>query len=128
MQGRHKLIALGAVIGTVASLTLALPSIVPEALADEQPLKTLYSAKNQVLDYLNGPEELYKPQWTVEDYVATEVANTGVVRKIGYGRTSFVTIAETATGTYSSDGLNSPHFRYPGIHKQNRPTQLGMVG
>src|SRR6188768_3556107 len=113
MQGKYKLIALGALIGTVVSLTLALPSVVPDALADEQPLKTLDSARHQVLDLLNGQDEFYKPEWTVEDSVASDIDHVSVVRKIEYGRTSFVTIAETATGTYSSDGLASPNFRYP---------------
>jgi hypothetical protein len=38
------------------------------------------------------------------------------VKKIGYGRISFVNVATTSSGVYSSEGLFSPHFRYPGIH------------
>lgn len=41
--------------------------------------------------------------------------STNVVRKVGYGRTSFVTINTTATGVYSTDGLVSPNVRYPGV-------------
>jgi len=40
------------------------------------------------------------------------------VKKIGYGQTSFVNIMTTTTGTYSSDGLVSRNFRYPGIYTQ----------
>ena len=40
------------------------------------------------------------------------------VRKIGYGRTSLVNILTTSSGTYSSEGMVSPHIRYPGIHTE----------
>jgi hypothetical protein len=44
--------------------------------------------------------------------------SASTVRKIGYGRTHFVEVATTATGTYSTDGLASPNVRYPGIFKE----------
>lgn len=47
--------------------------------------------------------------------VSLEPISSSVVRKVGYGRVTEVNIATTATGTYSSDGLASPHVRYPGI-------------
>jgi hypothetical protein len=58
---------------------------------------------------------------TYEDSVSTEPVSQASVRKIGYGQTSFVQIAMTATGTYSSEALYSPNFRYPGIHVKDVP-------
>lgn len=47
--------------------------------------------------------------------VSLEPESSATVRKIGYGRTSFVTVSTTSSGTYSTDGLASPYVRYPGI-------------
>lgn len=58
---------------------------------------------------------------TYEDGVSTEAMSTDVVRKIGYGRTSFVNISTTSSGTYSSDGMTSPHILYPGVHVEQVP-------
>lgn len=58
---------------------------------------------------------------TYEDGVTTKADGTSVVRKIGYGKTSFVNITTTASGTYSSDGMTSPHVLYPGIHVEEVP-------
>ncbi len=41
------------------------------------------------------------------------------VRKIGYGHVETVEIVTTATGTYSSDGLASPHVLYPGVEAKS---------
>jgi hypothetical protein len=60
--------------------------------------------------------EFVKPDWEIESWVSTDVHSRQTVRKIGYGLTEFVDIVTTSTGTYSSDGLSSPHIRYPGIH------------
>jgi hypothetical protein len=106
----------GAVIGSLAAGLLALPTLLPPAFGDEQPMKTLTSTADELWPQPIDVAGLVKPDFTVEPTVATEVLHRSTVRKIGYGKTSFVTIAETATGTYSSDGLNSPHVLYPGIH------------
>ena len=47
--------------------------------------------------------------------VSLEPLSQASVTKIGYGRTTEVSVATTASGTYSSDGLTSRHIRYPGI-------------
>lgn len=52
---------------------------------------------------------------TTADWVSLDPISSTTVRKIGYGRVTEVSIATTATGTYSSDGMVSPHVRYPGI-------------
>jgi hypothetical protein len=46
------------------------------------------------------------------------VKRTQVVKKIAHGRTSSVTVVTTPSGTYSTDGLLSPHVQYPGIEKK----------
>jgi hypothetical protein len=117
MQSKWKYTALGALVGTVASAVFALPAIVPHAWADEQPLKTLQSAKHQVLTLFDRDMDLFKPQWSAEPSVSQEVISTHVVRKIEAGQTSFVSVVTTPSGVYSSDGLDSPHVRYPGIHR-----------
>ena len=58
--------------------------------------------------------------------VSFDPTSTTVVRKIGYGRTSFVTIATTPTGVYSTDGLASVHVRYPGVF--TAPVRLAAFG
>jgi hypothetical protein len=125
---KFRMVTLGALLGTVASVTLALPSIVPHSMADEQPLKSMYDAKDTVLETIFGRDtDFVKPKWTVEDSVSTEVLHSSTVRKIEYGRTSFVTIATTATGVYSSDGLDSPNIRYPGIHDNGTDRGFGKL-
>ncbi|AEQ50599.1 hypothetical protein [Pelagibacterium halotolerans] len=49
------------------------------------------------------------------DTVSLEPVSSAIVRKVGYGHVREVNIATTSSGTYSSDGLVSPHVLYPGI-------------
>lgn len=49
------------------------------------------------------------------DSVSLEPISSSIVRKVGYGHVRDVSIATTSSGTYSSDGLVSPHVLYPGI-------------
>lgn len=49
------------------------------------------------------------------DSVSLEPVSSAMVRKVGYGHVRDVNIATTSSGTYSSDGLVSPHVLYPGI-------------
>lgn len=116
MSQKFRPLLAGAVIGSLAAGLLALPNLLPAALADEQPLRTLLSTADELMPPPFDVAGLVKPDFTLEPSVSTEVLHSSTVRKIGYGRTTFVTIAETASGTYSSDGLASPHVRYPGIH------------
>jgi hypothetical protein len=51
-----------------------------------------------------------------EPGVSLEADDSSVIRKIAYGRTSFVTVATTESGVYSSEALTNPHVRYPGIY------------
>ncbi|WP_417580147.1 hypothetical protein [Pelagibacterium sp.] len=47
--------------------------------------------------------------------VSLEPIASAIVRKVGFGHVWDVNIATTSSGTYSSDGLVSPHVLYPGI-------------
>lgn len=49
------------------------------------------------------------------DGVATAPIKTMRVKKIEFGRVSYVDILTTASGTYSSDGIASPQISYPGV-------------
>ena len=119
MQNKWKYAAVGALAGTLATIAFAMPSIIPDAWADEQPIRTLQTAKHQVLELFDRDMDLFKPQWSVEPTVSQAVQSTQVVRKIEAGRTSFVEVVTTASGVYSSDGLDSPHVRYPGLHRDS---------
>ena len=120
MQTKWKYTALGGLIGLAVSVVLVSPGIMAGVSADEHPLTILTENKQQLIDRFDGNAEFFKPNWTVEDSVSTDILSTETVRKIEAGRTSFVTVATTATGVYSSDGLSSRHVRYPGIHAENR--------
>jgi hypothetical protein len=107
--------------GAIAALLVGLlvfPSLLPPAIADEEPAKALLSSMDELLPPRFDPDSLAKYDFTVEPGVSEAVIDTRTVRKIGYGRTQFVEIVTTPSGVYSSDGLASPYIRYPGIHKQ----------
>ena len=108
------------VAGALAALLFDLPSLLPPAIAHEQPARTLLSTGNQLFGPAVDPDKLLKWDFTVDPGVSTEPLKEHTIRKIGYGRTSFVQVVETATGTYSSDGLDSSHIQYPGITKERR--------
>ncbi|MGV8856627.1 MAG: hypothetical protein ACOH2L_18550 [Devosia sp.] len=50
-----------------------------------------------------------------EDWVSQEPLSSQTVKKIEGGRVSYVTIATTSTGTYSSDAMFSNNVQYPGL-------------
>ena len=117
MQDRAKIIFGGAFVGFAAAGMLALPSILPPAYADDEPVRTMLKTGDEIFPEPLVASDFVKPdQFVTEPWVSTDVIETRTVRKIGYGRTTFVDITTTQTGTYSTDGLASPHFRYPGIH------------
>lgn len=115
------------IVGLLAAGMLAVPNLLPPALADEEPAKTLLSTSDELWPPRFDTDNLVKYDLTIEPSVSTDVVKTRTVRKIGYGRTEFVEIVTTPTGTYSSDGLASPHIRYPGIHKELKRTFRGHI-
>lgn len=52
---------------------------------------------------------------THADWISLDPVSSAIVRKVGYGVVTTVNIATTSSGVYSSDGMVSPHVRYPGI-------------
>lgn len=58
---------------------------------------------------------------TLDGNVATQVNSTAVVRKVAFGQVSDVRVYSTATGNYSTDGLDSPHVTYTGVETMQRP-------
>jgi hypothetical protein len=106
--------------GLVAAGGVVLPAILQTTLASEpaladalQPLQ--HPSRGAALDNnLLRVDGKYYGVASTPDVSLTPLSST-VVRKIGYGQTTFVTIATTSSGTYSTDGLTSPNIRYPGI-------------
>jgi hypothetical protein len=118
MQQRTKGMIGGAIAGIFAAGMLAVPTILPQAIAQEEPARTLLKSSDELFpEQLDGSDFVKPvPEFIVEPWVSTDVVKEQTVRKIGYGKTTFVRIITTTTGTYSTDGLRSPHVRYPGIH------------
>ena len=52
-----------------------------------------------------------------EDWVSTDPVSSATIKKIEGGKVTYVTITQTATGTYSTDGMESAHIQYPGVTK-----------
>jgi hypothetical protein len=118
MQTRTKGLLAGAVIGALTAGIFAIPSALPPSMAQEEPAATLLKTGEQLFrEPVDGLAFVKPPQrFVVEPWVSTDVTKRQTVRKIGYGKTEFVDILTTATGTYSSDGFDSTHVRYPGVH------------
>jgi hypothetical protein len=117
MQTRTIGILVGAVAGFAVAGMLALPSTLPPAYAQQEPAATLLKTGEQLFpEPVDGAAFVKPPRYIVEPWVSTEVTSRQTVRKIGYGKTEFVDILTTDTGVYSTDGLESAHFRYPGLH------------
>ena len=115
-------IMLAGVIGLGAAVLLSLPNVLPRAVAEEEPKRTLFSTPNEIWPPAFDPDRLMRWSYYVEPGVSVEPIRETVVRKIGYGRSTFVNVMETASGTYSTDGLASPHIQYPGIIKEPKPS------
>ncbi|MHB1111051.1 MAG: hypothetical protein ACYCZU_12155 [Devosia sp.] len=127
MSDHLRFILGGSIIGLLAAGMLAMPSLLPPALADEEPTKTLLSTKDGLWPTRFDTDNLVKFDFTIEPSVSTDVVRTRTVRKIGYGKTAFVKIITTPSGVYSTDGVTSPHIRYPGIHKELKRSPWGRI-
>jgi hypothetical protein len=107
----------GGLIGLAVASTLAAPSFLPAAMADDEPVRTMLKTGDQIFpEPLLGSDFVKPDEFIYEPSVSTEVIASQTVRKIAYGVTTFVEITTTDSGTYSTDGLASPNIRYPGIH------------
>jgi len=109
-----RMIAIGGTIGVLVAGTLAAPQFM-SAIADE-PVAVVAST----IDDLFGPGTVdsgafRKYDVVIDDTISADIVRKATVSKIGHGRKSTVMIVTTPSGTYSTDGLLSPHVRYPGI-------------
>lgn len=84
-QSRSRSIIGGGIIGFVVAGTLALPSILPPAVAQEKTLPSLLISTVDELtaNPING-DDFVKPGVTVEPWVSTKALGRSTVRKIGY--------------------------------------------
>jgi hypothetical protein len=111
----------GLMMGGLCALAVGLigPGTIMAAFADEM------NAPLDASNLVKFEDKTYSVDY--EDSVKTEPTSHTRIRKIEYGRTSFVDISTTESGTYSSEGLYSPHFRYPGIHVKRVANQDASI-
>lgn len=108
-------VLLGMTIGALCASAVAAigPGMVLETFADEQPV----GIDTSNLVRFEGRD--YDVQY--DDWVATDPVSRTSVKKIEFGRVSYVDVTTTATGTYSSEAMFSPHVQYPGISVEQTP-------
>ncbi len=104
-------------LGGLVALLLASPSIMPTNAAQADPIREVVTSVERALAPPPDTDRLLKWNVIVEPGISLEPIGESVVRKIAFGRTEFVRVVETSSGTYSSDALGSPNMRYPGIHR-----------
>lgn len=102
---------LGLAVAFLLAAALAAGSVQAESIfpSDPPPLTTLVKFEDRKYEIAYSEE------------VSLEPVATNIVRKVGYGSVSTISVATTATGTYSVDGLTSPHVSYPGIEVSEIP-------
>lgn len=61
---------------------------------------------------------------SVSPDVSLDVLGTSVITKIQGGHLTKIQVVQTPTGVYSTDGLASPHVRYPGIWVSMNESQV----
>lgn len=57
--------------------------------------------------------------------VRTEALSSATITKIAYGQVRRINVVRTPSGSYSSDGLVSPHIKYAGITVRERTAETG---
>ncbi|WP_375449711.1 hypothetical protein [uncultured Devosia sp.] len=114
-------VLLGVVLGAVcgAGLTIAGPGAVMGAIADE----TQTGIDPTSLVKFEGRD--YDVQY--EDWVDTEPTAKSRVKKIEFGRVSYIDITTTATGAYSTDAMFSVNIQYPGITVEPVSAQIASA-
>jgi hypothetical protein len=108
-----KLVLGGIVVGVVPGFAIAQldPGPTMAAVSSRQPF-TVGKALDTHLARFDGDYYAIGTEPSVSMVPESSVE----IRKIGYGRTQFVNVVTTSSGTYSTDGLRSPNIKYPGIH------------
>jgi hypothetical protein len=114
MRVEFRTVAISSAVAIAIAGGLASPVLFPQAFADEPQHQLVRTAKD-IFPPPFDPSKLRKFDIEIADTVSTEPLRTQYVRKIAGGRVSAVSIVTTSSGTYSSDGIASPHVLYPGI-------------
>jgi hypothetical protein len=112
-------IAYGTFAGGVLALTIVAPQQIGVLAA--APVEAAVKTVGDLFPPSVNPRMFRKYDIIFDDSVSTDVTRTQIVKKIGHGRTSEVTIVTTPSGTYSTDGIVSPNVRYPGIETTLKP-------
>ncbi|MBI4922921.1 MAG: hypothetical protein HY834_14330 [Devosia nanyangense] len=107
-------VATSGLLAAMVAGAFATPMLFPAAFADE-PASIALRTASDLFPPPFDPKKLVKYDIVFDDTVSTEVQSTQLVKKIGYGQKTMVSIVTTPSGTYSSDALTSPNVRYPGI-------------
>lgn len=94
---------LGLFSAALAGFSLALP-----VLADGEPSHAIDPSK--LVIHHGQPYTV-----SYDETVSSDPVSISRVKKIEAGRVSWVTIATTTSGTYSTDAMFSPNVRYPGV-------------
>lgn len=124
-----RVIALVGGIGGLTGLALAAPGVLPVATAAvQQPAEVLQSARN---DFFPPPtvntDGLVKWNVTVGPGISLEPTSKNTIKKIAYGRVSYVDVVETTSGVYSSDAVTDPRIKYPGIQVEAADSAPGEL-
>ncbi|HTM77878.1 MAG TPA: hypothetical protein VL133_09650 [Devosia sp.] len=107
----------GMALGALCAMGISAigPGAIVAAFADEAPV----GIDPTSLVRFDGHD--YDVQY--DDWVDTTPISKTRVKKVEYGRTSYVDITTTSTGTYSTDALFSDNIQYPGITVTDAPSR-----
>ncbi len=108
-----RLTAIGGLVAAFVTVSVVAPQMI-RAVADE-PREAVAEAIETLFPPPFDARVFRKYAIHFDETVSTDVSARHSVTKIGFGQVTQVSIVTTPTGTYSSDGLVSPHVRYPGI-------------
>lgn len=122
-------LGIGAIIGTLTAGVLTAPVWLPAAIASDDVVSTLKMSGGEIARQIET--SAYDPDSfvrfgdrfytvTYDDSVA-EATHQARVKKVAYGKVSYVDIAYSPTGVYSNEAMFSPHVRYPGIYVTEAP-------
>lgn len=122
LPNRHAL--LGMTLGAVSAMALATvgPGMVIQTFADGM-LNAVAAPDFDTSKLVKFEGRDYQIQ--SEDWVSQDPVSSHVIKKVEGGRVSYVIIATTATGTYSSDAMFSNNAQYPGIAVTEMPSRNG---
>jgi hypothetical protein len=114
-----RVLAYGSFFGAMITWSIVNPAQM-SAVAEE-PVKAAAATLDKLFPNLIDPKMFKRYDITFDDSVSGDVVSTRHVKKIAGGRTVDVTITTTPSGTYSTDGVLSPHVKYPGVEKKLKP-------